>query len=183
MKDDDTNKAERMFLLERKSLILEGLDYIDSEIYRPNFLEALDSMGWRCVIVPDEEWCPSKHFPTETSADQKETRILQSYLQRNPNMFGYLDSCGWAYHELVHAAIFSGRFPYEFLKRVSSPFDYPLNTDEVFCYGYQLKKLISENRVGRFTRNIAVRFGSIRLGIHALTKALFNQNKQERQVE
>ena len=123
----DNNKIIAEFLIDRRPLILDGLEYIDKNVFKPNYLMALDALKWKCVIVPDSEWTPSKWFPTETAFYDRETRIISSYISRNPGMFGYYDKCGWAYHELVHASIFSGNFPQRFLA-LESPFEYPLNT-------------------------------------------------------
>ena len=142
---DNDNKIIAEFLLDKKPLILEGLEYIDNNVFRPNFLTALEEMKWKCVIVPDSEWTPSKWFPTETSKEDREVRILYSYISKNTEMLGYSDRCGWAFHELVHATIFSGRFPDKFMS-LNSPFEYPLNTDEIYCYGYQIWKM---DRLGR----------------------------------
>ena len=125
--ENNEDKIIAEFLIDKRPLILDGLEYIDKNVFKPNYLMALDALKWKCVIVPDSEWTPSKWFPTETAFYDRETRIISSYISRNPGMFGYDDKCGWAYHELVHAAIFSGNFPQRFLA-LESPFEYPLNT-------------------------------------------------------
>lgn len=168
-KDYDTATG---FLLENRSHILEGLEYIDQHVFNLNFLTALSDMNWKCVIVPDSEWEPRKLFPTETSFSDRETRILGSYIARNPAMFSYADRYGWAWHELVHAAIFSGNFPRKYLK-IDSPFDYPLNTDEIYCYGYQMKHLMEEKRNGSLIRFALGKVPHIKPWLCVLRNALF----------
>lgn len=160
------------FLIDKKPLILDGLEYIDKNVFKPNFINALSDMKWKCVIVPDSEWTPSKWFPTETAFYDRETRILSSYISKNPTMFIYSDKYGWAYHELVHAAIFSGNFPRRFLA-LESPFEYPLNTDEIYCYGYQMKRLIQGNKNGNLMRFAIGKIPHIKPKLCLLANALF----------
>lgn len=160
------------FLLERKQLILDGLDYIDQNVFKPNFLDAISYMKWKCVIVPDSEWTPSKFFPTETSEEFRETRIIRSYISKNPNMFGYSDKYGWAYHELVHVAIFSGKMPQRFMA-LESPFEYPLNTDEIYCYGYQMKHMIETKKNGNLMRFALGKIPGLKPKLCVLANALF----------
>ena len=168
MENDDISR----FLLDRRTMILDGLEYIDKNVFKPNFLTAMKDMKWKCVVVPDEEWSPSKFFPTETSEDDREVRILSSYIGKNPTMFGYSDKYGWAYHELVHAAIFSGNFPRRFLA-LESPFGYPLTTDEIYCYGYQIKHLIQDNKNGNLMRFAIGKIPFIKPKLCLLRNALF----------
>ncbi len=170
--ENNEDKIIAEFLLDKKPLILKGLDYIDQNVFKPNFLNALSDMKWKCVIVPDSEWTPSKWFPTETSNYYRETRIINSYISRNPNMLGYGDKCGWAYHELVHAAIFSGHFPSVFLG-IDSPFEYPLNTDEIYCYGYQMKHLIQDKKNGNLMRFAIGKIPGLKPKLCVLANALF----------
>ena len=86
--DNNEDKIISEFLLDKKPLILDGLEYIDKNVFKPNYLMALDAMKWKCVIVSDSEWTPSKWFPTETSLSDRETRIISSYISKNPTMFG-----------------------------------------------------------------------------------------------
>ena len=172
MDNNEDNKIIADFLIDKKPLILDGLEYIDKNVFKPNYLMALDAMNWRCVIVPDSEWTPSKWFPTETAFYDRETRILSSYISKNPGMFGYDDKYGWAYHELVHAAIFSGNFPKRFLA-LESPFEYPLNTDEIYCYGYQMKHLIERNKNGNLMRFAIGKIPHIKPKLCLLGNALF----------
>ena len=160
------------FLIDKKPLILDGLEYIDKNVFKPNFINALSDMKWKCVIVPDSEWTPSKWFPTETAFYDRETRILSSYISKNPTMFSYSDKYGWAYHELVHDAIFSGNFPRRFLA-LESPFEYPLNTDEIYCYGYQMKRLIQGNKNGNLMRFAIGKIPHIKPKLCLLANALF----------
>ena len=169
---DNDNKIIAEFLLDKKSLILKGLEYIDKNVFKPNYLMALTALKWKCVIVPDSEWTPSKWFPTETSFSGRETRILSSYMSKNPTIVGYGDKCGWAYHELVHAAIFSGNFPSVFLE-IESPFEYPLNTDEIYCYGYQMKHLIETKKNGNLMRFAIEKIPFIKSKLCLLRNALF----------
>ena len=164
-------QAEHDFLVGKRTIILDGLDYIEANIFRPNYLEALKNMHWKCVIVPDEDWTPSKWFPTESSEENRETRFLRSYIDKNPTTFSYGDRFGWAYHELVHAAIFSGNFPMKFLS-IESPFEYPLNTDEIYCYGYQMKHLIERNKNGNLMRFAIGRIPYIKPKLCLLRNAL-----------
>lgn len=168
----DNENAITEFLIDKKPLILDGLEYIDKNVFKPNFLNALSDMKWKCVVVPDSEWTPSKWFPTETSLPDRETRILSSYISKNPTMFSYSDKYGWAYHELVHAAIFSGRMPQRFLA-LESPFEYPLNTDEIYCYGYQMKRLIQGNKNGNLMRFAIGKIPHIKPKLCLLANALF----------
>lgn len=170
------NKIVSDFLMEWKPLILEGIDYIDNNVFKPNFLMALDAMKWKCVIVPDSEWTPSKWFPTETSSESRETRVLSSYISKNPMMFEYGDKYGWAYHELVHAAIFSGNFPSRFLA-IKSPFEYPLNTDEIYCYGYQIKHLMESRKNGNLMRFALGKVPFIKPKLCILGNVLFNNER------
>lgn len=170
--ENNEDKIISEFLLDKKPLILDGLEYIDKNVFKPNFINALSDLKWKCVIVPDSEWTPSKWFPTETSNYYRETRIIKSYISRNQNMFGYGDKCGWAYHELVHAAIFSGRMPKRFLA-LESPFEYPLNTDEIYCYGYQIKHLIQDNKNGNLMRFAIGKIPHIKPKLCLLANALF----------
>ena len=172
MDNNEDNKIIADFLIDKKPLILDGLEYIDKNVFKPNYLMALDAMNWRCVIVPDSEWTPSKWFPTETAFYDRETRILSSYISKNPGMFGYDDKYGWAYHELVHAAIFSGNFPQRFLA-LESPFEYPLNTDEIYCYGYQMKYLIERSKNGNLMRFAIGKVPHIKPKLCLLGNALF----------
>lgn len=168
MENDDISR----FLLDRRTMILEGLEYIDKNVFKPNFLTAMKDMNWKCVVVPDEEWSPSKFFPTETSKEDREVRILSSYIGKNPTMFGYSDKYGWAWHELVHVAIFSGNFPSRFM-HLDSPFGYPLNTDEIYCYGYQIKHLIQDNKNGNLMRFAIGKIPFIKPKLCLLANALF----------
>jgi hypothetical protein len=164
--------AETEFLSDRRSLILDGIEYIEDNVFRQNFLTAMEEMKWKCVIVPDSDWIPSKFFPTETSEDSRETRIIKSYISKNPSMFGYSDKYGWAYHELVHVAIFSGNFPQRFLA-LESPFEYPLNTDEIYCYGYQIKHLMQDGKNGNLMRFAIGKIPYIKPKLCLLRNALF----------
>ena len=168
MENEDISR----FLLDKRTLILDGLDYIDQNVFKPNFLNALSDMKWKCVIVPDSEWTTSKWFPTETSNYYRETRIIDSYISRNPRMFGYGDKYGWAYHELVHVAIFSGRMPERFMS-LESPFDYPLNRDEIYCYSYQMKHLIQNSKNGNLMRFAIGKVPLIKPKLSLLRNALF----------
>ena len=87
-------------------------------------------------------------------------------------MFGYGDKCGWAYHELVHVAIFSGNFPQSFLA-LESPFEYPLNTDEIYCYGYQIKHLMQDGKNGNLMRFAIGKIPYIKPKLCLLRNALF----------
>jgi len=169
----DDNNEITAYLLDKKPLILEGIEYIDDNVFKPNYLVALDVLKWKCVVVPDSEWTPSKWFPTETSVADRETRILSSYISRNPTMFGYGDKYGWAYHELVHAAIYSGNFPKRFLG-IDSPIEYPLNTEEIYCYGFQMKHLMQDKKNGNLMRFAIGKVPFIKPKLCLLRNALFN---------
>ena len=169
----DDNNEITAYLLDKKPLILEGIEYIDENVFKPNYLVALDALKWKCVVVPDSEWTSSKWFPTETSVADRETRILSSYISRNPTMFGYSDKYGWAYHELVHAAIYSGNFPKRFLS-IDSPIEYPLNTEEIYCYGFQMKHLMQDKKNGNLMRFALGKIPFIKPKLCLLRNALFN---------
>jgi hypothetical protein len=124
------------------------------------------------VIVPDEDWTPSKWFPTESSEENRETRFIRSYIDKNPTTFSYGDRFGWAYHELVHVAIFSGRMPERFMA-LESPFEYPLNRDEIYCYGYQMKHLIQDSKNGNLMRFALGKIPFIKPKLCLLRNALF----------
>ena len=164
--------AETQFLKDHKSLILDGIEYIDNSVFRPNFLTAMEEMKWKCVIVPDNEWTPSKWFPTETDNYRRETRVLNSYIAKNPSLFGYTDKYGWAYHELVHVAIYTGRMPERYMN-LESPFDYPLNSDEIYCYGYQMKHLIEFKKNGNLMRFALGKIPGLKPKLCVLANALF----------
>ena len=164
------------FLKQRKSLIFDGFDHMETTIFKPNMLHALSELGYRVVILPDEEWTPSKWFPTETSKEDREVRILHSYISKNTGMLGYSDQCGWAFHELVHATIFSGRFPEKFMS-LNSPFEYPLNTDEIYCYGYQIWKMDKLGRLKDFMKFVVKKIPNIGRDLNLLVKSIC-QNKQ-----
>lgn len=169
------NEIEKtQFLLDNRKTIIDGLDYIDANVFHPNFLTALEQLSWRCVIVPDEEWTVGKVMPTESSKEDGEVGVLNSYLKRNPRMFGYGDRYGWAWHELVHAAIFSGRFPSRFIEQLDSQFEYPLNTDEIYCYGYQMRHLAESRQMGSLIRFALGKVPSIKPDLCLLSKSLFS---------
>ena len=160
------------FLDERRNMIIEGLEYIDCNIFKPNVIYALKELDYKIVIVPDEDWCPSKWFPTETSKEDREVKVLNSYISKNSGMFGYSDQCGWAFHELVHATIFSGRFPERFMA-LKSPFEYPLNTDEIFCYGYQIWKMAQLGKLKDFMKFVVKKVPYVGDDLNLLVKLIF----------
>ena len=127
------------FLTENRDTILEGLDYLE-QFYNLGLEGALKEVGFRLDVVPDNKWNPHKHDPTETSEDEHTVRIKQSYLEANPNFCNFQDEYGWALHEMVHAVIFSGNMPSKFLN-INSPFWYPMNTHEIYAFGFQLKHI------------------------------------------
>ena len=159
------------FLDERRNMIIEGLEYVDVSIFKPNMINALSELGYRVVILPDEEWTPSKWFPTETSKEDMEVRILHSYIYKNTGMLGYSDRCGWAFHELVHATIFSGNFPERFMS-LDSPYEYPLNGDELYCYGYQIWKMAQVGKLKNFVKFVVKKVPYIGNDLDLLVKAI-----------
>lgn len=167
----ESTNFQYMFLSENRNLILAGLEHIDCNIFKPNMIHALNELGYKVVIVPDEDWRPSKWFPTETSPCNREVRILHSYISRNPSMLGYADQCGWAFHELVHAAIFSGNLPEKFLS-IESAFEYPLNIDEIYCYGYQVWKMDKLGRLKDFVKFVVKKVPNIGRELNLLIKSI-----------
>ena len=165
----ESTKSKSMFLEERRNIILDGCEHIDHNIFKPNMIYTLNELGFKIVVVPDKDWCPSKWFPTETSPDNREVRILQSYISINPSMLGYSDQCGWAFHEIVHATIFSGRFPDKFMS-LNSPFEYPLNTDEIYCYGYQIWRMNDLGRLKDFMKFVVNKVPHIGRDLNLLVK-------------
>ena len=150
--DESENSSDiESFLLRNRDAILDGIDYIDRNFYRDDFLTSLDLVGWKCVIVPDSEWCEGKLYPTESSKDCREVRIVSSYARRNSRMCGFWDSDGWSFHELAHAVIFSGLLPQKFLD-IGSPFSYPLNVDEIYCFGYQIREMLNDGTFGNLMK-------------------------------
>ena len=159
------------FLCGNRNLLLEGFEHIDQNIFKPNMIYALNGLGYKFIIVPDEEWTPSKWFPTETSEQDREVRVLYSYISKNTGMLGYSDRCGWAFHELVHATIFSGRFPEKFMSLVS-PYEYPLNTDEIYCYGYQIWKMAQVGKLKDFMKFVVKKVPIIGNDLGLLVKSI-----------
>lgn len=159
------------FLDERRNTIIEGLEHVDGSIFKPNLVHALSDIGYRVVILPDEEWTPSKWFPTETSKEDREVRVLHSYIAKNTGMLGYSDQCGWAFHELVHATIFSGHLPERFMA-LNSPFEYPLNTDEIYCYGYQVWKMAQLGKLKDFVKFVVKKVPYIGNDLNLLVKSI-----------
>ena len=143
--------TKKNFLLQHRQTILDGIDHIDRNYYRDDFLTSLNSVGWKCVIVPDSEWCEGKVYPTESSKEHQEVRILNSYARGNFRLCGFWDSDGWTFHELAHAVIFSGLLPQKFLD-INSPFSYPLNTDEIYCFGYQMREMLNDGTYGNLMK-------------------------------
>ena len=160
-----------MFLNDNRNLMVEGFEYINQNIFKPNMMYALNELGYKFVIIPDEDWTPSKWFPTETSSEDREVRVIYSYISRNPSMLGYSDQCGWAYHELVHATIFSGHFPENFMS-LDSPYGYPLNRDEIYCYGYQIWKMAQVGKLKNFMKFVVKKVPIIGNDLDLLVKAI-----------
>ena len=152
-------------------MIMDGLDYVDENIFKPNMIYTLNELGYKFVIIPNEDWCPSKWFPTETSSDSREVRVIYSYISKNPSMLGYSDQCGRAFHELVHATIFSGCFPKRFLS-LASPYEYPLNTDEIYCYGYQIWKMAQVGKLKDFMKFVIKKIPGIGKELDLLVKVI-----------
>ena len=78
------------------------------------FEGALHKVGYSLEVVPDNEWSKWKTDPTETSSGEdgnSVVRIKQSYLDENPGFMQFKDECGWSFHEMVHAIVFSGNLP------------------------------------------------------------------------
>lgn len=160
------------FLTDNRSLILDGIDYIDKHFYKDDFLTAIGDIGWKCVIVPDSEWCSGKLYPTETSKADKEVRILNSYARSNPRTCGFWDMQGWTFHELVHAVIFSNLLPQKYLD-INSPFDYPLTTDEIYCFGYQIREMLNDGTYGNLKRFFRKHMPEIGKQVDLLAQVLF----------
>ena len=139
------------FLIKNRNTILDGIDYIDKNYYKHDFLTSLNAIGWKCVIVPDSEWCEGKVYPTESSKEHREVRIRDSYVRGNFRLCGFWDLEGWTFHELAHSVIFSNLLPRKYLD-INSPFDYPLNTDEIYCFGYQIREMLNDGTYGNLTR-------------------------------
>ena len=159
------------FLCGNRFMLLEGFEYIDQNIFKPNMIYALNELGYKLVIIPDEDWCPSKWFPTETSSQDREVRVIHSYISKNSGMLGYSDQCGWAFHELAHATIFSGNFPEKFMS-LASPYEYPLNRDELYCYGYQIWKMAQVGKLKDFLKFVVKKVPIIGNDLNLLVKAI-----------
>lgn len=137
--EDTTPEKVHKFLQKHADVISKGLAWIDKNFKNLDLDEALQKVGFSLQIVPDSEWMEYKTDPTETSEDTHVVRVKESYLNDNPDFTRFRDECGWAYHELVHSIVFSGKMPKEFLD-IYSPFGYPMNTDEIYAFGFQAKK-------------------------------------------
>lgn len=160
------------FLTDNRSLVLDGINHIDLNYFKDDFLSSLDGIGYRCVIVPDSEWCEGKLYPTETSSEDKEVRILNSYMRKNPRMCGFWDEQGWTFHELAHGVIFSGLLPQKYLD-INSPFDYPLTTDEIYCFGYQIREMLNDGTYGNLKRFFRKHMPEIGKQVDFLAQVLF----------
>jgi hypothetical protein len=136
---DPTPENVQKFLEENKEVIIAGLDYLEGFL-KIGLERALKKIGFTITVVPDEEWMEGKSDPTETSEDGKTIRIRKSYLDANPKFMQFEDECGWSFHEMTHAIIFSGNMPSKFTG-INSPFWYPMNTDEIYAFGFQLKHI------------------------------------------
>lgn len=131
------------FIEDNKSSFQEGLDGLLSKYKTENLLTALSEIGWRCQIIPDDSWRKGKLDPTETSKEEQIVRIKSAYFFANPDFFAFEDKCGWGYHEFAHAII-SREGPNSRFLKIESPFYYPLNTEEIYCFGYQIKHLLKK---------------------------------------
>ncbi len=165
------NMVEDELLRLRRSLVIDGLDYIEAHFRQHNFLVALSHLGWECVIVLDNDWPVGKTYPTETSKDDKQVRILDSYIKSNPSFYEYGDECGWANHELVHAAIFHESVPHRFLFK--SPFEYPFSTDEIFCFGFQIRHLLEDGRYYNLKQFYESNMPCIGMAVDRIRRVLF----------
>lgn len=129
----------RRFLESRRGQLASGLEWLDRTMVPGLSLsQHLSSIGWTLDVVPDQMWPQGKVDPTEASGSGHCVRVKVSHLRRCPGFDLWWDSAGWPCHEWVHALIFSGRFPKSILDSVSSPFGYPLSSDEMFCFGWQM---------------------------------------------
>ena len=161
------------YLRLHKRLVVDGVDYIETRFRKSDFLTTLSNLGWGCVIVPDERWPVGKVYPTETSKDCREVRVLDSYVKSNPCFMEYGDECGWANHELVHTLMFAGNLPSKF--RFVSPFEYPLNSDEIFCFGYQIRHLLRDGKYDNLMKFYERNMPSIRKEVDMIKRVLFNE--------
>lgn len=132
-------KSLTTFLEKNGSVIRAGLKYLE-EFCESGFDDALAKVGFALEVVPDDEWNEYKDDPTETSEEEHTVRVKESYFHDNLGFCDFQDRYGWAFHELVHAVIFSGNMPAEFMG-IDSPFRYPMNTDEIYAFGFQLKNI------------------------------------------
>ena len=161
------------YLRLHKRLVVDGIDYIDARFRKSDFLTTLSNLGWGCVIVPDERWPVGKAYPTETSKDCREVRVLDSYVKSNPCFTEYGDEYGWANHELVHVLIFTGKLQSKF--RFESPFEYPLNSDEVFCFGYQIRHLLRDGKYDNLMKFYECNMPYIGKEVDMIKRELFNE--------
>lgn len=138
MKNTKLNLRE--FLNANSYLINEGLNFIDKFCDRNSFIDSLRKVNFDLIVVPDHKWPVLKLGQTQSSFDNKNVQIKKSYFDENPLFTKYIDKYNWAYHEFVHALIFSGNFPKNFLN-INSPFHYPMNTDEIYAFGFQIKNM------------------------------------------
>ena len=165
------NMFEGEFLRAQRRLVVDGLDHIETNFGKSDLLTTLYSLGWGFVIVPDERWPVGKTYPTEASKECKEVRVLSSYIKRNPNFVEYGDEFGWAAHELVHVLIFTGNLLSRF--RFESPFEYPLNTDEIFCFGYQIRLLLRDGKYDNLMKFYECNMPYIRKVVDMIKQELF----------
>lgn len=121
------------FLNKNREMIINGINFLEAKMHK-GFKIGLKEIGFTVKIVPDNEWSQYKNDPTETSKDNKCIRIKESYFKKNPNFFNFDDEYGWSLHEFGHAIIFAGKMN-KFLS-INSPFGYPLNTDEIYTFGF-----------------------------------------------
>jgi len=128
------------FLDDNAETILEGMEFIEGNYFKLGFDKGLEKMGFELVVKPGSHFNEYKTDPTQTSSEEKNVQITQKYLEENPKFREFEDEFGWSYHEFVHALIFSGSFPKRFLD-IDSPFGYPLNTDEIYTFGFQLRHI------------------------------------------
>ncbi len=143
------------FLRKNRDTIRAGLKYLKG-LVRSNLIKTLEQFGFELEVVPDDEWNEYKDDPTEVSEDDRTLRVKWSYYRAQ--FCNFQDRYGWPFHEMVHAAIFSGNMPSEFMD-IDSPFRYPMNTDEIYAFGFQLAHIYGTRKYQRLLDYYAGRPG------------------------
>ena len=155
--EPDVSSLSRL-LMKNRGVIRAGLKFLErfSEL---NLVDALNEVGFTLDIVPDDEWTEGKVEPTEASEEDRTIRVRRSYYESNPGFCEFHDRYGWSFHEMVHAVIFSGNMPDDFMQ-IDSPFRYPMNTDEIYAFGFQLMQIYGSKTYDRLMTHYANKPGA-----------------------